>query len=278
MGTNWLRLLLPVVVLDLIFFGASTAFAGCTVPFRVSAGELDSELTASVQCTGPWSRSSGCTQFFPGDSEDQFYCADDSVFSMYGQWSCAAYLGLSCGTTPDATADFCVQTDGPNPVELDVAGAVITFGITVEATVPCDLAETVAHLGHAGATASKTAVGRSAPRDRDTFAFDGSAGEKVVVALAKEGTAGHTGDAAVLRVLAAGDALLDEARGPLPLELDVELPATGKVQVVIEEAANAASSGTGAAAEGFRGHYLLSVTPDLGAEGLLLEPQPDVEP
>jgi hypothetical protein len=48
--------------------------------------------------------------------------------------------------------------------------------------------------------------------------------------------------------------------------------------VVIEEAADAASSGTGAPPEAFRGHYLLSVTPELGAEGLLLEPQPDVEP
>jgi hypothetical protein len=134
---------------------------------------------------------------------------------------------------------------------------------------------TVAYLGHAGAKRSKTAVGTSAPRDRDTFAFDGLSGEKVVVALAKEGTAGHTGDAAVLRVLAPGDETLDEASGPLPLELDLELPATGKVQVVIEEAAGA---GTGVPAAAFRGHYLLSVTPEVGAEGLLIEPQPDVEP
>jgi len=277
MATTSARLLLPAIMLDLIFFGSSTAF-GCTVPFRVSAGELNSDLTASVQCTGPWSRSSPCAQVFPGDSGDQFYCADDSVFSMYGQWSCAAYLGLSCVSTPDATVDFCVQTGGPNPVELDVAGAVITFGITVEATAPCDLAETVAYLGHASAEGSKTVARTGAPRDRDTFVFDGSAGEKVVVALAKEGTAGHTGEAAVLRVLAPGDALLDEARGPLPLELDLELPATGKVQVVIEEAAHAAGSSTGVPVEGFRGHYLLSVTPELGADGLLLEPQPDVEP
>jgi hypothetical protein len=238
MGTSAARLLLPVVVFDLIFFGASTAFAGCTVPFRVSAGGLDSELTAAVQCTGPWSRSSDCTQVFPGAGEEQFYCADDSLFSMYGQWACAAYLDLSCVSTPDATVDFCVQKSGPNPVELNVAGTVIAFGITVEAMAPCHVAETVARLGHAGAKGSETAVGTSAPRDRDTFVFDGLAGEKVVVALEKEGTAGHTGDAAVLRVLAPGDKTLDEARGPLPLELDVELLATGKVHVVVEEAAN----------------------------------------
>ena len=61
----------------------------------------------------------------------------------------------------------------------------------------------------------------------------------------------------------------------IPLELEVELPATGQVQVVIEEPGNAK---TGVPAEGFRGHYLLTVTPERGANGLLLEPQPDVEP
>jgi hypothetical protein len=138
----------------------------------------------------------------------------------------------------------------------------------------CDSAQAVAHLGHAAAKGSRAVARRSAPPDRDTFVFEGSG--RVVVALAKEGTAGHTGEAAVLRVLAADDTPLDEASGPLPLELDIDLPATGNVQVVIEEA-KATHSGTGAP-EVFRGHYLLSVTPELGAEGLLLEPQPDVEP
>jgi hypothetical protein len=152
------------------------------------------------------------------------------------------------------------------------------LSITANAFDACASAETVAHLGHTATKGWKSVLRKGAPRDRDTFVFEGMAGERVVVALAKNGTAGHTGEAAVLSVLAPGDAMLDEVSGPLPLALDAELPATGKVQVVIEEAANAARSGTGSVAEAFRGHCPLSVTPDLGAEGLLLEPQPDVEP
>jgi hypothetical protein len=187
----------------------------------------------------------------------------------------ASYNGNECD--PDTqfltNVDFCPQKAGPSFVELNVTETDRTFSITANAAATCASAETVAHLGHAGAKRSRSIIRTTAPGDRDTFAFDGSAGEKIVVALEKEGTAGHIGDAAVLRVPAPGDTTLDEVSGPLPLE--VELPATGKVQVVIEEPA---SSKTDALVEGFRGHYLLSVTPDGGADDLLLEPRPDVEP
>ena len=278
MGTTSARLLVPAIVL--IFFWSSMASAGCTVPFRVSAGQLSAEV--HVSCSGPSSRTSDCAVVPSGASEEQFYCAENTLFSMYGQWVCQAFVGTEesfCLSEPATFIEFCVEKSGPQVVDLAITESPsFALSITANASDACASAETVAHLGHTGAKGWKSVVKKGAPRDRDTFVFEGLAGQKVVIALAKDGTAGHTGVAAVLRVLASGDTMLDEARGPLPLELDVELPATGKIQVVIEEAANAASSGTPAPAEGFRGHYLLSVTPALGAEGLLLEPQPDAEP
>jgi hypothetical protein len=271
MATTSVRLLLPVVVLELTIAGASTASAGCTVPFRVSAGELSTD--ASVTCTGPWERQSDCATVRSGASDEQFYCADETLFSMYGDWTCGVYGIASACVTNLQEIGFCVQKGDPDVVELDIAEDGMDWTMSTNAPGSCDSAQAVAHLGHAAAKGSRAAVRRPAPPDRDTFVFDGSAG-RVVVALAKEGTAGHTGEAAVLRVLAADDTALDEASGPLPLELAIDLSATGNVQVVIEEVTH---SETGAP-EAFRGHYLLSVTPDLGAEGLLLEPQPDVEP
>lgn len=270
MATTLVRLLLPLVVFELIFVGASPASAGCTVPFRVSAGELSTDV--SVTCTGPWERQSDCATVRSGASDEQFYCADETLFSMYGNWTCGVYGVASACTVALQEIGFCVQQGDPHVVDLDIAENGMDWTMTTNAPGSCDSAQVVAHLGHAAAQGARAVARRSVPPDTDTFVFEGSG--RVVVALAKDGTAGHTGEAAVLRVLA-DDTTLDEASGPLPLELAIDLPATGNVQVVIEEA-KAASAETGA--EAFRGHYLLSVTPELGAEGLLLEPQPDVEP
>jgi hypothetical protein len=78
-------LLVPTALLEVIFFG-STAFAGCTVPFTVfgQGTEGPFSIEAFVHCSGPWGRMSDCVQVPSGGIE--FYCAYDTLFSMYGNW------------------------------------------------------------------------------------------------------------------------------------------------------------------------------------------------
>jgi hypothetical protein len=68
-----------------------------------------------------------------------------------------------------------------------------------------------------------------------------------------------------------------QASGELPLELSGQVGAGGTHQLVVVEH-GAGAAGAAAPETAFRGHYLLTVTPRGGAEGVLLEPRPDVGP
>jgi hypothetical protein len=178
---------------------------------------------------------------------------------------------LPCGETTLSTARFNLQKSGPNPVDLRVTSNPLRIRLVnpllEDGVAAAEVVQAASFLGHADA-----APGAPAGDDIDTWAVATPTAKAGVVRLESDDTAG---DAATLR-LESGGAVLAQTSGALPLELSGQVGVGTHQLVVVEHGAGAANAAAPEAA--FRGHYLLTVTPQGGAEGLLLEPRPDVEP
>lgn len=198
-------------------------------------------------------------------------------FHPWGDWTCllqSRNIAISCGGAiwTLKSLKFNLQKSGPNPVDLrvtsDPPGVRLVSASLADGAAAAEAVQAASFLGHAdpGAPAG-------GGDDVDSWNVQGSTGKPAVVRLEGDDTAGYTGGAATLR-LESGGAVLAQASGALPLELSGQLGAGTHQIVVVEPAAG----GGGPQEAGFRGHYLLTMTPQGGAEGVLLEPQPDVEP
>jgi hypothetical protein len=237
----------------------------------------NSDLSFCLLALGPWARESGYPNLAapaPGTNRWNWYTAEGTLFSPVGSWTFEYYKGHYDGRdcVPDAfennisgSIEFCLQS---SQTEID-----LTINPDYSAAVnapapPCsDSLTATADLGHEAGPEPRLEE-QSPTADRDTFAFEGDAGEAVMVNLTWDGSAGHTGDLAVLRLLLQGR-VIAEADGALPLTLDTTLPEAGEYHVVVLEQRSSRA--------GFRGRYILSVLPDAGSDDRLLEPQSDAE-
>jgi hypothetical protein len=238
------------------------------IPFRVTT-----PIDVCLLCKGPWHRSSSfCGQNIAGGTERfNFYSAEVNVFSPFGSWECEAdrgtcdsgLFGGCIGSPPESERFFCVNDTPNRQVNLIIERDLEIrqdFPIT-----PCTYVAAVAFLGDA------SSAGR---RDRDSFRFEGEAGETITVRLDRDRASGSTGEIAELTVREDRGSTLDERSGALPLELTITLPEAGTYEVEALEVERSAG-------EPFQGHFFLSVESDAGenrGESLLLEPTGHTEP
>lgn len=247
-----------VVGLSVLSAAAGIAHA-CTESFYISAPV--GAPAATIQCVGPW-RQSNCHTIHPGDSPQFFYCADQTIFSMWGQWSCDIVRTPNTCTNFDdqvTGVDFCIESTDPRTVNLTWDGA---SGLTHDANHPaCTNIEAAGFLGHTAGPGG----------DRDTYDLAGRPGERLRVKLDRDGAAGGTGEVATVEVKSLSGAALSQRTGRLPFTLDLTLADAG---VVLEVGSAQARQG-----DAFRGGYILSVRPGAGKVGeRLLKPRRNVEP
>lgn len=244
------------------------AMAALQLPLAASAADqFPFQLSWSggsglyIQCTGPWYRTSGCVRIGPGALDHQeFYRAEDTLFSAVGRWGCTIHGNDQC-LSGKASAVFC----GPggkgksNTVELEYDGG---GTLTVNQSRTCGAALASSTLGQNGEADDSPA------QDLDTYSFEGKPGEKVEITLDRDGSSGSAGEIATLRVRAANGAVLGQRQGAVPLVLAVTLPGTVEIAV---------SRGSGKG-EAFRGGYEVEVAAQSGDIGARkLRPSSNVE-
>jgi hypothetical protein len=258
-----------------VFGSASTIAFAKEIPFFATN---NSNLAFCLVVNGPWARESGFPNLAapsPGTNRWNFYTAEGTLFSPLGSWTFEYFKGHYDGNdcVPDTfennisgSINFCLR---PIHTEIDLTINPDYSAIVNAPTPPCpDSLTTTGDLGDQGGGGRAPAAGLGAT-DRDTFGFEGKAGEALTINLVADGAAGHIGKLAGLQLLF-GSTVVAETDGPVPLALDATLPAAGKYQVVVLEKSDRAG-------QGFRGRYVLSVVPDTGSDDRLLEPQPDAE-
>ena len=244
--------------------GPALAEPGDVYRFAISFSNHDQLF---MSCTGPWFRTSGC-QRIPviAPRHAQFYWANDNEFSAVGQWTCTAYLHGGCDLESlRKSVTFCgpglVGYDQDVELELKPQGR-DGYRMTVNQPPSCPAAKVTAALGQNGEDSAAPA------RDRDTFRFAGKPGEKVKVALDRDGGSGSAGEVATLRVRTPGGGVLGQRTGGVPLALEATLP--GPVEITVLR-----QPGEG---DAFRGYYSLEVAPRSGDVGnRQLVPTLDVE-
>lgn len=251
------RVVAAVLAIGLGLLSAGFAHA-CTVPFTITVAPV-APFNQDIQCLGPWGRESAVRLVEAGEGPQFFYCADQTIFSMWGRWECSIFTCDIFGCDTAADIHFCIESTGPAAVDLTWDGS---STLAVNANDTCKGIETAGFLGH---------TGNPAHGDRDVYDFAGRPGESVRVRLDRDGTGGGTGEAATLKVESKSGAALAQKTGKLPITLDVTLADAG--------IALSAVSAEGGPGDPYRGGYVLSVRPGSGkAEERLLRPRPNVEP
>lgn len=234
----------------------------------------------SICCHGPWRaacelNSSESCLIKEGAVDYNFYTVDVDIFSPYGTWKCCLSNDVSDCSGP-------VQS--PTPVECiggnftlakgDTA-VYLTFtesSLTVSPDNPSDAsaAQTRA-VGDSDTSTSQAALGNDNTRprrDRDTWSFQGTEGENVVITLEKVPEAGYSGEQATL-ILQSGGSTIETITAELPFEIAATLPSTGEYKLVVQQ--NDIPEDLR-----FRGKYYLSVKSSLGTVQDI-KPSEDVE-
>jgi hypothetical protein len=153
------HLLAPLALAGGVTLAAAGASAGCDVPFRVSVDER-LPTTYGLSCSGPWGRSSSClnlTDVSPGENV-QFYCAEDTIFHPWGEWTCllqSRNIAISCGGAiwTLKSLKFNLQKSGPNPVDLrvtsDPPGVRLVSASLADGAAAAEAVQAASFLGHA---------------------------------------------------------------------------------------------------------------------------------
>ena len=254
---------------------AVAAAAVLQMPVRAGAASYPFAITVdssrdsvAIICSGPNFRSRDCRTVLGRGARTVFYTAETTIFPVQGDWACAAFTSCFVGSQL-ATHRFCGPNAGPAPKQVELAlrssgGSTLSSNQASscdEAAIstPILARSVLGQTGEADPTRSE---------DRDTYVFDGKAGEAVEVLLARDGSTGSAGAVATLRLRSRGGAVLGEETGPVPLRLKATLP--GEVEVLVLR--------DGKAANALRGGYQISVTPASGElSGRSLRPTENVE-
>lgn len=190
-----------------------------------------------LRCGGPFLRSSLCSPVFGGLMAFEFYSAEDNELSPYGDWVCSVYTAASFPLCVFAAAEviFCLTDEEPpdDKVNITVEQGESFDGsfFTITTNFPqgrCFFRTTNSFLGDRP---------QQFKPDRDTFSFKDTEGDEVTLRLEEDGSVGHTGAEARLRLRGPiGSASVDEfRRGVLPLEIKAMIPMTGKYEIVVDQ-------------------------------------------
>lgn len=274
---NPFRYLFVALALSFIAAFPYKAYSLEHIPFYATN---NSGEETSVCCHGPWraacelNASESCS-ISAGAVDYNFYTVDVDIFSPYGTWKCCLSNDVSDCSDP-------VQS--PTPVECiggnftlakgDTA-VYLTFtadSLTVSLDNPSDTSTTQARaVGVSDTSTAQANLGddNTKPRrDRDTWSFQGTEGENVVITLEKVPESGHAGKDATL-ILQNGGSTIETSTAELPFEIAATLPSTGEYKLVVSQ--NDIPEDVR-----FRGRYYLSVKSSLGTVQDI-KPSEDVE-
>ncbi len=241
------------IVLALTFIAA--------FPFKANAGDILFAATYTpsppgtgpelgIICEGPWLRTS---RFFPtpiGAIGYVFYAARETSFSPYGIWNCYTCLV----SVPACNAGFSFATTsfrllkGKGPVRLTMANRPDSLVCTSPAcgSVSSQILTTQATLGDDN---------NNKRRERDTWNFNGTGGDTVLVTLEEDPASGYIGEEATLILRDGannGSSTIETNSGALPIEITATLPSDGEYELVVEQHGIAKDVR-------FRGDYYLSI-------------------
>lgn len=261
------------------FYALCAAIAGLTYLFPLSAFSIQeiefyvtnqSSSERCFQCSGPFSRHSRRVSVPGRGGSSYFYTADVSSLSPYGRWFCQVFFIDNCfDDGPVSEEDTITQGIFIPPGEASVS-------LIINGTGPGDTTISVSFQGLGavdGTPVSVTSFLGDDPRpgkgDNDTFSFEAEAGDEVTITLEPDPSAGHTGDAAGLRLRRrlgdSGQVIKQE----LPIEMTVTIPETGTYEIVMQSDVpdNMLS---------YRGGYILKLDSASGSISHL-HPSPNVE-
>lgn len=210
-----------------------------------------------------------------GAVDYNFYTADVTIFSPYGAWLCCLSNDVSdcSGPVQSPTPVNCIGQSFT--VAKGDTAVYITFtenSLTVTPDNPSDASTTQARaVGESDTSTSQAALGNDSSkprRDRDTWSFQGTEGENVVITLEKVPEAGYSGEQATL-ILQNGGSTIETSTAELPFEIAATLPSTGEYRLIVSQ--NDIPEDVR-----FRGKYYLSVKSSLGTVQTI-KPSEDVE-
>ena len=253
------RAILFVLILSLYSYQMN-AFSQCNakgdIPYLVTNQAQD---RACLECGGPWLRDSGDVWIDSGEQNCEFYAADKTAFSPFGQWDCL--LWSSCDASQPvviARTFFCLP-----PAPPDAEGSVQVLisednqVSTNQPAPPCS--------GSVSSFLGDNPKQEKSKPDTDEFTFDGAGGDEVTLRLETYPQEGNNGGEASLGI--SGSSLNESTSGTPPLELNATLSGDGNYSVTVEQPRNSA--------ERFRGSYNLDVESSTGVD--LIEPTNNVE-
>src|SRR3712207_6096876 len=205
------HLVAPLALVGGVTLASAGASAGCDIPFRVNVDP--GQRSHDIFCEGPHLRRScfSLAHVEPGENR-QFYCAEDTIFHPWGDWTCSVRQGGGpldpCNLARElASTRFNLQVRGPNPVNLRVMSdptRVSLVGAALEDGAAAGVGQAASFLGHAdGDMGAGGAAGGGQPtggEDIDTWGFEAAAGKTSVVRLEGDDTAGYAEGAATLRL------------------------------------------------------------------------------
>jgi len=250
----------------------STAALADSIPFKFDNQE---SVPVCVKCDGPFFRSSK-VGFIASREQKEFYEAEINSFSPFGQWSCSVWVGTYTGMLEPrcpteraavneiATANFCLANI-PS-VEVDL--------VLEDGTIDVNFSQTCDSLDSAATSTLGDDLSMSG-RDKDSYLFEGAAGDEVTVELRGDGTVGHQGDRAVLLLTQEKGGFRALERGRVPLSLHTVLPADGSYRISLRPAGRRQDDLGSGESGALRGGYEISVR-STGAHGDLI-PASDVE-
>jgi hypothetical protein len=250
------RFLVSTLALVLVLGITSKAQALDHVKFYVN-----NNITAygnDVSCIGPWGRF-GNGHVAAGVEAENFYTADVTIFSPYGDWCCCSGLDcmsatgtgiVTCGAFDSPVVRFTLNEDSTY-VWLNINSAGSGFDpLTVDQNNSDSTLTNVSHpesFGESRPTASlpdgsdiSIVVGilgddhTKRKNDRDTWRFQGTGGDTVTIILKPDFSAGSKGSEATLRLKRSGE-VLESVTGNLPNEITTTLPDSGLYKLVVDQ-------------------------------------------
>jgi len=201
------------------------------IPFRV---KTDLNDLLFISCKGPFGRNSGCVHInTPQPDFELFYSAEINFFSPYGEWRCDVYaLPICIGVAGRKTFQIHRHPVPEKQVDLTIVKCDTCFddsyAIVVQTDQTCCGISTSAFLGDRP---------KEFKPDIDTFKFEATDGDEIMLILEEDGAVGHIGEEATFRFRGPiGSASVDELRtGKLPLEITATIPKSGDYEIVISQ-------------------------------------------
>ena len=200
------------------------------IPFRV---KTDLKDPLWISCKGPFFRNSGCVHIdTPQPDFELFYSAEINSFSPYGEWRCDVYaLPICVGVAGRKVFNIYRHPVPDTRVDLTIVPCDTCFNDKYAIKVNTD---------HTCCGVSANAFLGDRPQhskpDKDTFSFSDTEGDEVTLKLEEDGSVGHIGQEATLRLRGpAGTSINEVKTGELPLEITATIPNSGDYEIIVDQ-------------------------------------------